>query len=196
MNTFETYLRLGYEHILDFNGLDHIIFIIALTAVYQPKHWLRMLLAVSFFTLGHSLTLTLVALDLFEVNKRWVEFLIPLTIVLTSLFNLTRAGQNQNSRSKYWVAGLFGMIHGFGFGSYYGMLTLGEINYWQALLPFNLGVELGQIAVVLVILLLLFIFQIIINIRQQLWITFLSGGAFALALIMCIENWPLRNSLF
>ncbi len=196
MNTFETYLRLGYEHIIDLKGLDHIVFIIALTAVYQPKHWLKMLVAVTFFTIGHSITLTIAAFDLFEVKKRWVEFLIPLTIIITALYNLASAGQNQAAKTKNWIALIFGLIHGLGFGSYYNMLTLGEINYWKALLPFNLGVELGQIVVVGIILVILFIFQIIINVRQQLWIYFVSGGAFSLALVMCIENWPFGRGFF
>lgn len=194
MNTFEIYLRLGYEHILDPNGLDHIIFVIALTAAYQPKNWLQMLAAVTFFTLGHSLTLTLAAFDWVDFDKKWIEFLIPVTILLTALFNL-RSGPN-NHKSKNLIAALFGLIHGLGFGSYYSMLTLGEINYWKALLPFNLGVEIGQILVVLGMLLLMVIFQIILKVRQQLWVVFVSGAAFGVALLMCIENFPASKSLF
>jgi len=196
MNTFDIYLRLGYEHILDVNGLDHILFVIALLAVYQPKSWLKMLAAVTFFTLGHSLTLTLSAFDLVDFDKTWIEFLIPVTIVMTSLYNLSSRGQSQTGASKNYIAALFGLIHGLGFGNYYSMLTLGEINYWKALLPFNLGVEIGQIVVVIALLVLMVIFQIIINVRQQLWVLFVSGATFGISLLMCIENFPSSKSLF
>lgn len=190
MSSFNTYLRLGYEHIVNTAALDHIVFIIALTAVYQPKNWLRIIVAITFFTIGHSLTLTLSAFDLVKFDKKLIEFLIPVTIALTALFNLTKAGQDQTSKSKYWIAGVFGLIHGLGFANYYGMLTLGETKYWSALLPFNLGVELGQLLIVFIILILMVIFQMILNAKNQSWNFFFSGGAFALAFFFCLQNWP------
>lgn len=190
MTSFNNYLRLGYEHIVTLGALDHILFIIVLMAVYQPKNWLKIILAVTFFTLGHSLTLTLSALELIKFDHKLVEFLIPVTILLTALFNLTKAGQDQNSKAKYWIAGAFGLIHGLGFASYYGMLTLGENNYWAALLPFNLGIELGQILIVLVFLILMLIFQRIFNVKSQSWNLFFSGAGFGLSLLMILKNWP------
>jgi hypothetical protein len=190
MGSFNNYLRLGYEHIVDLNGLDHIVFILALMAAFQPKHWLKIIIAVSLFTLGHSLTLSLAAFDLVEVDKKLIEFAIPVTIIFTALFNLTSAGQRDRPRAKYWIAGIFGMIHGLGFANYYNMLTLGETTYWSALLPFNLGVELGQLLVVAIFLLAMVIFQLIFNVRHQSWNLFFSGGAFTLATIMCLESWP------
>ena len=190
MGSFNNYLRLGYEHIVDLNGLDHVIFILALMAAFQPKHWLQIIIAVSLFTLGHSVTLSLAAFDLVEVDKKLIEFAIPVTIIVTALFNLTKAGQRDRPRAKYWIAAIFGMIHGLGFANYYNMLTLGETTYWSALLPFNLGVELGQLLVVAIILLAMVIFQLIFNVRSQSWNLFFSGGAFTLATIMSLENWP------
>ena len=190
MGSFNTYLRLGYEHIVNLAGLDHIIFLVALMAAFQPKSWLRIVIAASIFTIGHSITLSLAAFDLVKVDKDLVEFAIPLSIVVTALFNLTKAGKSEKPRSKYWIAGIFGMIHGLGFANYYNMLTLGDSNYWSALLPFNLGVELGQLMVVFVILIAMVIGQSIFNVKQQSWNLFFSGGAFAMASIMCIENWP------
>ena len=190
MGSFNNYLRLGYEHIVNFNGLDHIIFILALMAAFQPKHWLKILIAATLFTLGHSLTLSLSAFDMVEVDKQLIEFAIPVTIMFTALFNLTKAGQKDKPRAKYWIAGIFGMIHGLGFANYYNMLTLGETKYWSALLPFNLGVELGQLLAVAIILLAMVIAQLIFNVRHQSWNLFFSGGAFAIASVMSIENWP------
>jgi len=190
MHPFTNYLRLGYEHIISFAALDHILFLIALMAVYQTKNWLKVVIAVSFFTLGHSLTLSLGALEIVRIDTALIEFLIPLTIVFTALLNLSKFGQNQNSKVKYWLALIFGLIHGLGFSNYYDMLVMGEGNYWQALLPFNIGIELAQLLVVLIMLIIMGIYGFILNKRIRDWNLFISGSAFGLALVMCIENWP------
>lgn len=190
MSAFNTYLRLGYEHIVNTAALDHILFVIVLMAVYQPKSWLKVIAAVTFFTVGHSITLTLAALKLVHFDHNLIEFLIPLTILFTALFNLTKAGQDQTSKAKYWIAGIFGLIHGLGFANYYGMLTMGESSYWSALLPFNLGVELGQLLIVFLFLILGIICLQILNMKHQSWNTFFSGAGFGLSFIMVIETWP------
>lgn len=191
-SSFSNYFRLGYEHIVSFEALDHLLFIVALMAVYQLRHWLKMILAITFFALGHSLSLALAATGIVEVNTDLIEFLIPLTIVFTALLNLTKGGRNVQGRSKYWLAGIFGLIHGMGFSSYFGMLVMGDTHIWSALLPFNLGVEIGQLAVVLVILLLLVIYEFFLNKKIRDWTLFWSGVAFGLAATMCIETWPFR----
>lgn len=190
MSPFNTYLRLGYEHIVNLSALDHVLFIVVLIAIYQPKHWLKMLIAVSLFTLGHSISLTLSSFDIIKVDKGLIELLIPATIVVTALINLTKFGQNPASKSKYWIAILFGIIHGFGFSNYYEMLVLGENKYWSALLPFNLGIELGQLLVFVAFLLLMFLGQSIMSFKSRDWNIFFSGAGFGLAIIMCLENWP------
>lgn len=189
MGAFSSYLRLGYEHIISMQAMDHLIFILALVATYQFKHWLRLIIAVSLFTLGHSISLTLGAWDLIKINADLIEFAIPLTILLTALYNLTRAGQRQR-KSKYYIALLFGLIHGLGFANYYQMLTMGENTYWQALLPFNLGVELGQLVVVVAVLIFLLVYEIILNKKARDWNLFISGAAFGLSFLMCLETWP------
>lgn len=190
MSAFTNYLKLGYEHIVSYEALDHILFIVVLMAVFQLKYWVKIIYAVTWFTLGHSLTLTLSAFEFVEIDKGLIEFLIPATILLTALLNLTKAGQNQKGVGKYWLAGIFGLIHGLGFSSYYEMLVLGEGKYWQALLPFNLGIELGQLLVVLVMLVLMVIYQYILNKKHREWNLFISGAGFGLSLLMCLENWP------
>lgn len=190
MSAFTNYLKLGYEHIVSFDALDHILFIVVLMAVFQLKNWVKIIWAVTWFTLGHSLTLTLSAFEFVEIDKGLIEFMIPATILFTSLLNLTKTGQNQKGVGKYWLAGIFGLIHGLGFSSYYEMLVLGEGKYWQALLPFNLGVELGQLVVVLVFLLLMVVYQYILNKKHRDWNLFISGAGFGLSLIMCLKNWP------
>ena len=155
MQTFSNYLRLGYEHIMSIEALDHILFVIVLMAVYQTRNWLRIVAAITFFTVGHSITLSLGAFNIVNIDKAVIEFLIPLTILLTALYNITKPGQNQNNRNKAWIAGIFGLIHGLGFSNYYDMLVMGETNYWQALLPFNLGIELAQLLLVIIMLILM-----------------------------------------
>ncbi|QNR24994.1 HupE/UreJ family protein [Croceimicrobium hydrocarbonivorans] len=190
MQTFSTYLRLGYEHIMSIQAMDHILFVVVLMAVYQSRNWLRVVAAVTFFTIGHSLTLSLGALDVIKIDKGIIEFLIPLTILLTALYNLTKSGQNQNNKSKVWIAGVFGLIHGLGFSNYYDMLVMGDSNYWQALLPFNLGIELAQLLLVAITLLLMGVYSFMLNRKIRDWNLFVSGAGFGLALIMCLENWP------
>ncbi|MGB0176040.1 MAG: HupE/UreJ family protein [Owenweeksia sp.] len=190
MNSFSTYLRLGYEHILSLSALDHILFVVVIMAAYQTKHWLRIVIAVSLFTVGHSLSLILSAYDAVDIDKKFVEFLIPLTIVFTAVYNLTKTGQNSQGRFKYFLALVFGIIHGFGFSSYLGMLMLGDGDMWSALLPFNLGIELGQLVIVLVTFILMLMVLVIMRTKARDWNLFVSGIAFGLSFVMCIENWP------
>lgn len=190
MQTFSNYLRLGYEHIISFEALDHILFVVVLMAVYEVRNWLKVVTAVTFFTIGHSITLSLGALNAVSVDKAFIEFLIPLTILLTALFNISKRGQNQKNKSKAWIAGVFGLIHGLGFSNYYDMLVMGDTNYWQALLPFNLGIELAQLLLVLILLALMGVYNFLLNRKIRDWNFFISGAGFGLAFIMCLENWP------
>jgi len=190
MNNFWDYFTLGYEHIVSYAALDHLLFLLALIAVYHIKSWLRYLIAISFFTIGHSLTLALGAFRWVKIDSGLIEFLIPITIVVTALYNITKGGQQQRGRSRYWLAGIFGLIHGLGFSNYYQMLVMGDSNGWQAMLPFNLGVEAGQLVVAVVLLVLLFIYQTILNKKVRDWNLFISGLTFGLSLWMAIEKWP------
>lgn len=190
MQTFSNYLRLGYEHIMSVDAIDHILFVVVLMAVYQTKNWLKIIAAVTFFTIGHSITLSMGALNIVSIDKGLIEFLIPLTILFTALFNLTKTGQNQKNRSKSWIAGVFGLIHGLGFSNYYDMLVMGDTNYWQALLPFNLGIELAQLLIVAVMLILMGIYNFLLNRKIRDWNFFISGAAFGLSFFMCLETWP------
>lgn len=190
MHSFSSYLRLGYEHIMSVQALDHILFVVVLMAVYQTRSWLRIIAAVTFFTIGHSITLSLGALDVLSIDKGLVEFLIPFTILLTALFNLTKAGQNQKSQTKAWIAGVFGLIHGLGFSNYYDMLVMGEQTYWEALLPFNLGIELAQLLLVAITLVIMGVYNFMLNRKIRDWNLFISGAGFGLAFWMCLENWP------
>lgn len=197
---FQTYLQLGFEHISDLNGYDHILFIVVLCAVYQIHEWRKVGILVTAFTIGHSLTLAMAALDVIRVSSDWIEFLIPVTIFLTALYNVIvhKLGQEEESifsrklNWNYLFALLFGLIHGMGFSNFFrSMMMPGEEgSLVKQLLAFNVGVELGQLAIVAVILFLSFLGMKQLRIPQRDWNLFISGMAAGPALIMIFERLP------
>lgn len=198
---FYTYLQLGFSHISDLRGYDHILFLIALCAVYRLREWRQVAILVTAFTVGHSLTLALAALDRVSVPSSLIEFLIPLTIFLTALYNIFR--QRQRARSagaaassnihwNYLLALIFGLIHGLGFSNFFGALLLpGEEDHLiRQLLAFNIGVELGQLAIVLVILLISYLVMEVFGLAQRYWLWAVSLLAAIPAVVMMVERWP------
>lgn len=190
----------GMNHIADINGYDHIVFLIALCAVYELSEWKKVLILVTAFTIGHSLTLFFAGIDLVVIPSEVAEFLIPCTILVTGLYNLRGTNERRISRRrregrdrptvKYILALLFGLIHGFGFSNYFRMIRVDETESFVAnLLYFNLGVEAGQILIVLVLLLLATIVMSIFKFRQSAWTLFTSGIAVGISLILIIDTW-------
>ncbi len=149
MSELLTYLQLGFHHVASPAALDHILFLLALAAVYRPRDWRESLWVLTAFTLGHSLTLALVVTRVIELPSRWIEFLIPATIVLTCVANLQtiRDGTPAPGRKRALYAVLFGLVHGAGFADYLRAMFLEHITV--PLLGFNLGIEAGQIVVLL-----------------------------------------------
>jgi len=136
MTTFGLYLSLGFDHIADLAGYDHILFLMALCAVYSLKEWAKVLILVTAFTLGHTLTLALATLDLIRISTSLIEFLIPLTIIITGIWNIIQrpdSDQTLSHRFKYGIAMFFGLIHGLGFSNYLRSLLGSEQDL---LLPF------------------------------------------------------------
>ena len=158
-STFAVYLHLGFDHIADLRGYDHILFIVALAVGYGLAHWKHLLVLVTAFTVGHSLTLALATLRLVSVSTAWVEFLIPVTILATGIFNLveTRASPQRlgmplrTQRVKYAMALVFGLIHGLGFSTYLRAMLGEEEGIALPLFSFNVGLEMGQIVILSVI---------------------------------------------
>lgn len=185
---FSIYLQLGFDHILDIQGYDHILFIIALCAVYRYDQWKNILILVTAFTIGHSITLALSALDIVVFNAQVIEFLIPLTILLTALFNIVKKEEQQKSINyNYFLALGFGFIHGLGFSNYFKALLGKEESIVAPLLAFNIGVELGQIIIVVITMILGFVFMRILGAKQRDWTLFISGAAAGIALILLME---------
>lgn len=148
MSEFLAFLQLGFRHIVAMSAMDHILFLLALAAIYRPRDWRDALWVVSAFTVGHSVTLALAVTDVVTVNARVVEFLIPLTIVATAVENLVvrdRAATPRAWRYRPVLAGVFGLVHGAGFAGYLKSLFLANIVV--PLLGFNVGIEAGQLVV-------------------------------------------------
>lgn len=191
MQDFLFYLNLGWEHIISLDALDHQLFVLALIAVYSYSDWKKILVLVTAFTIGHSVTLALSILDIVRVPSAWVEFLIPLTIVITSLGNiLTKNKKASQNKTNYYLALFFGLIHGMGFANTARVMIAKSQSIALPLLGFNIGLELGQIAIVFGILLLLIILLNLFKVNKKDWILFVSSGVFALALKMTLERLP------
>lgn len=191
MQDFIFYLKLGWEHIISKDALDHQLFVLVLVAVYSYKDWKKILLLVTAFTIGHSVTLALSVLDIIRISSKWVEFLIPLTILITALDNiLMKNKQNSLMKMNYYLALIFGFIHGMGFANTARMMIAKEQSLFVPLLGFNIGLELGQIVVVLFILIAFFILISLFKIQRKDWIMFVSSGVFALSLQMALERIP------
>ena len=191
MQDFGFYFGLGWEHIISKDALDHQLFIVVLAALYLLKDWKKVLILVTAFTIGHSLTLALSVFDVIRFNTKWVEFLIPLTIVITALSNLLQKKFTTVSvRINYVLALLFGLIHGMGFANSIRFMMADDQNIGWSLLGFNVGLEAGQVVVVVALLLLSHLMVNVLKINRRDWIIFLSAGAFALSLKMVLERFP------
>jgi hypothetical protein len=181
------YLQLGREHILDLQGYDHILFVLALCAAYRPAEWRQVLVLVTAFTLGHSLTLALAVYDLFRLPAPLVEALIPATILATALANLWRGGGPRTKgllRLNYLLALLFGFIHGMGFSNYLRSLLPAEGCIGGPLFFFNLGIELGQLLIVAAAMLASGLLTGLARLPQRWWNISLSAAAGLAALFL------------
>jgi hydrogenase/urease accessory protein HupE len=194
MQDFTLYFRLGTEHILTWEALDHILFVSALCLRYLWTDWRKVIILVTAFTIGHSITLALSALGYVQFPTRWIEFLIPLTIVATAISNLTLKTNELKKPSKlpmiYFFALFFGLIHGLAYANTFLSLE-GKEGLVIHLLAFNLGIEVAQILVVVIVLLLSFIFVQKLNTPRPWWVRFLSLLILATSLKMAFERFPL-----
>lgn len=185
------YLSIGWEHIISLDALDHQLFIAALAALYLLKDWKQVLILVTAFTIGHSLTLVLSVLDWIRFPDYWIEFLIPCTIWITAASNLLQKEERTNRMQlNYFFALLFGLIHGMGFANTIRFMLAKDQHIATGLFGFNVGLEIGQIVVVTVFLLLANTIVNQFKIQRKSWVIFLSAGIMALAIQMSIERIP------
>lgn len=194
MDDFTFYFKLGWQHILNLQALDHLMFLTTLSAVYLLTDWRQVLILITAFTIGHSLTLALSTFDVIRINSNWVEFLIPLTIIITALTNLFQKNTAQKQlQVNYFLPLFFGLIHGLGFANNIRFMLAKQQHITLPLLGFNLGIEAGQMVAVLIILLLSFIVVNKIRLPKRWWVRILSGAALSIAIFMFIERWPLKT---
>ncbi len=191
MSELGFYFKEGIRHITDVKGYDHMLFIITLCAFYTSSQWKKLLILVTAFTIGHSITLALSSFDIIRVNQQLVEILIPVTILLTSIFNITvEQKENRKVSYNYLLAMFFGLIHGMGFSNYFRSMMIGilEGSIITPLFGFNLGIETGQIFIVAIFILWLYVFTRFLKVQHRDWKLFISGGGASLAISMIIEN--------
>ena len=189
MEDFSFYLGLGWQHIISTDALDHQLFIAAMAAIYLLKDWKQVLILVTAFTIGHSLTLALSILDIVRVSTNWVEFLIPVTIVITAFSNLFQKKYAASSVSiNYFLAFFFGWIHGMGFANSLRFMLAKDQNLGWSLFGFNIGLEAGQIIVVLILLLIAHFIVNIMKVNRRDWVLFLSAAVFGVGLKMVVER--------
>jgi hypothetical protein len=212
---FLVYLRLGFEHITDIGGYDHLLFVAALTASDLGR-FRRLFWLVTAFTVGHSITLALATLDLVRVSASLVEVLIPLTILVTSMVNAVTWGLGQGpapnpetgigasgfsgaaeeeiepeTRIRYLIAVGFGLIHGLGFSTFLRAALGGEQSIFLPLLSFNVGLEIGQLAIVAALSLVAFLLIRGVGLSRRAWVLGVSTITGGMALVLLIQRLPL-----
>jgi hypothetical protein len=191
MHEFWLYTQIGFNHIANLSGMDHILFVAALCIRYQLSDWKKWLILVTAFTIGHSVTLVLSVFNYLDFATNWIEFLIPVTILITAISNMFVKQFSFNSKFPviYFFALFFGLIHGLGFSFYLKSLLGLQQNIAPALLAFNVGLEIGQILIVMAILVISFIFVTLLKAPRRDFILIVSGGIFTLSLQMAIERY-------
>ena len=194
MQDFLLYFEIGWQHIMSFEAADHLLYILSLIALYPFNAVKNILVLITAFTIGHSLTLILSIVNFIHFNSDWVEFLIPLTILFTAVFNFY---QQKTLRSNKWImpnyflALAFGVIHGMGFANSIRFMLADTQGITLPLFSFNAGLEAAQIAVVVIMLMLIYSVERIFKIKHTLVTYALSGISGILAIIMCFERWPM-----
>ncbi|TDT46520.1 HupE/UreJ protein [Maribacter spongiicola] len=193
MQEFWFYIELGLHHVLDINAYDHILFLTALALPFTFKSWKNVLLLATVFTFTHCLALVFSVYEIMLIEASWIEFLIPVTIVSTALFNLVDSN-DQNEDNTIWfhvmATAIFGLVHGFGFSNYFKMMIMGEEDKLAPLLGFAGGIELSQVVIVLLVLILAYVVQNILKVKQSLFITVGSIIIILITLPLLYETFP------
>ena len=189
MTSFQLYFKIGIQHILDLQGFDHILFVLALCAVYVARDWKKILLLVTAFTIGHSLTLALATFNIIKVRSELIEFLIPVTIAVTALVTLFRPkpSTGKGVQLNYIIAMIFGLIHGLGFSNYLRELLGREASIWQPLLAFNIGLEVGQIVIVGIFLVVTSLLNLG-GVNRKDWTLIVSAFVLGVACMLLLET--------
>ena len=190
MHSIDMYINLGFQHISDLAGYDHILFLLALCAVYSIDQWRRLFILVTAFTVGHSITLALSSFGWVVIPSHIIEFLIPVTILITAIRNVAVPTSDQltddqtNMTWHYLVELCFGFIHGIGFSNYFRALMMDSSSITIPLLGFNLGIEIGQLLVVSIIVIVASLVVKFAQVKHRDWNLFISGAAAGISLVL------------
>ena len=192
MSEFWIYFQIGLKHVLDIHAYDHVLFLIALAVPFSFADWKRVVLLVTLFTIGHTMALMLSVFEIVTIKVNVVELLIPITILITALFNLFTAGKSNKKESinlVFFITLFFGIIHGLGFSNYFKSILGGSAS--SKILPlseFALGIEAAQIVVVFVVLVLSYVFQTIFRFSKRDWTLVMSAFVIGVVIPMIIES--------
>jgi hypothetical protein len=192
MSEFWIYFQIGLKHVLDIHAYDHVLFLIALAVPFSFKDWKQIVMLVSMFTIGHTLALLLSIFGIIAIKVNVVELLIPITILITALFNLFTAGKSSKKESinlVFFITLFFGIIHGLGFSNYFKSILGGSPS--SKLIPlgeFALGIEAAQIVVVFVVLVLSYIVQTVFRFSKRDWTLVMSAFIIGVVLPMIVES--------
>ena len=191
MQGFIFYFKIGWSHIISLSATDHLYFIAVLSILYQLADWEKVLVLVTAFTIGHAITLYLSALDIFRFSVDWVEFVIPCTILITAAKNLLIPQQTEiGNKIQYGMALGFGLVHGMGYANYIRMMLSSDQQLVWSLFSFNIGLEIGQIFVVLVVLLISWILHRFNVISHRMLVMLFSMIVMGLSLFMAYQRIP------
>lgn len=193
MDDFWFYLKLGLNHVLDPSAYDHMLFLCALAVPFTINQWKQVALLATLFTVAHCTSLALSAYGIFEVATGLIEFLIPITIFLTALFNKLAIKVSTLSLGLYMqslTTTFFGLIHGFGFSNYFNMILSQETDKFKPLLSFATGLEIAQILIILVVLLISFIMLSVLKIRKDYYVITASAIIGLITIPMLIRTFP------
>ena len=192
MSEFWIYFQIGLKHVLDIHAYDHVLFLIALAIPFSFKDWKRVVLLVTLFTIGHTMALMLSVFGIIAIKVNVVELLIPITILITALFNLFTAGKSSKKESMnvvFFITLFFGIIHGLGFSNYFKSILGGDAA--SKVLPlseFALGIEAAQIVVVFVVLIVSYIVQTVFRFSKRDWTLVMSAFIIGVVIPLIIES--------
>mgnify|MGYP001164895260 CR=1 FL=1 len=192
MSDFWLLVELGFSHVWDWQGYDHLLFLAALCLPFSARQWKALLCLITCFTIGHSLSLIFASLELLEVSSAWIEFLIPVSIAATVVYNINYAQRvwDRTNRFVIWSAFFFGLVHGFGFAGYFELIRDVEQPLWTSLLFFALGIEAAQIFLGALMLLLSFMILNVLGRNRRDWVLVVSSMIIGILLPIIIERWP------
>jgi hypothetical protein len=193
LDSFLKFLELGLYHIVSFKGYDHILFLVVLSTPYLFKDWKRLLILISSFTLGHTLSLLLGVYDIVNLKSNVIEWLIPFTIIIIALYNIFTAGKSSKQSNPIIIVSFvlfFGFIHGLGFATAFESMVRPSESTLLSVLEFALGIEIGQFVIVFCVLFFGFLGQTIFRFSIRDWVMVLSAVVIGL-LLPLIFNSPL-----